>query len=67
MEALDLENKRITLSDKIKDDVIIDKIYLYVKDLYEAKCQYLIKKRENNGLKNMKDPKVFIEYSNSCL
>ena len=27
--------------------------------------QYLIKKCENNGLKNLRDPKAFIEYSNN--
>ena len=30
---------------------IIDKIYLYVKDPYERKFQYLIKKSENKVLK----------------
>ena len=47
------------------DYSIIDKIYLYIKDPNEAKYPYLIKKHENNGLKNLKDPKVFIEYSNN--
>ena len=47
------------------DHSITDKIYLYMKDLYEAKNQYLIKKRECNGLKNLKDPKTFTEYSNN--
>ena len=42
----------------------IDKIYLYAKDLYEAKYQYLINKRESTGLKRFNDPKVFTEYSN---
>ena len=46
---------------------IIDKIYLYVKDPYETKCQYLIKKSENNGLENLKDTKAFIEYSSNLL
>ena len=32
------------------------------KDPNEEKYQYLIKKRESDGLKNMKDPKAFIEY-----
>ena len=41
------------------------KIYLYAKDLYEAKYQYLIKKREKVGLDHFKDPKVFMEYSNN--
>ena len=39
----------------------IDKIYLYVKDPYEAKYQYLINKREKVGLKYYDDPKAFIE------
>ena len=42
----------------------IDKIYLYAKDLYEAKYQYLIKKREKVVLDHFDDPKAFIEYSN---
>ena len=42
----------------------IDKIYLYAKDLYETKYQFLINKRESTGLKHFNDPKAFIEYSN---
>ena len=42
----------------------IDKIYLYAKDPYEAKYQYLINKREKVGLDHFDDPKAFIEYSN---
>ena len=42
----------------------IDKIYLYAKDPYEAKYQFLINKRESTGLKHFNDPKAFIEYSN---
>ena len=42
----------------------IDKIYLYAKDPYEDKYQFLIKKRESIGLKHFNDPKAFIEYSN---
>ena len=41
----------------------IDKIYLYAKDPYEKKYQYLINKREKVGLNNFNDPKAFIEYS----
>ena len=44
---------------------MIDKIYLYVKNLEEPKYQFLINKRENAGIKNLKDPNAFIEYSNS--
>ena len=43
----------------------IDEIYLFAKDTYEAKCQYLIKKREKVGLKHYDNPKAFIEYSNN--
>ena len=42
----------------------IDKIYLYAKDPYETKYQFLINKRERTGLKHFNDPKAFIEYSN---
>ena len=49
------------------DYSIINKIYFYVKDPYEAQYQYLIKKREKNGLEKLKDLKTFIEYSsNQC-
>ena len=43
----------------------IDKIYLYPKDLREPKYQFLIKKREDAGIKNLNDPSAFIEYSNT--
>ena len=42
----------------------IDKIYLYAKDPYETKYQYLINKREKEGLDHFDDPKAFMEYSN---
>ena len=42
----------------------IDKIYLYVKDLYETKYRFLIKRCEGVGLKHCNDPKAFIQYSN---
>ena len=42
----------------------IGKIYLYVKDSYEAKYQYLINKREKVGSDHYDDPKAFMEYSN---
>ena len=42
----------------------IDKIYLYAKDSYEAKYQFLINKRECTSLKHFNDSKAFIEYSN---
>ena len=42
----------------------IDKIYLYAEYPYEAKCHYLIKKREKVGLNHYDDPKAFMEYLN---
>ena len=42
----------------------IDKIYLYAKDPYEAKYQYLINILEKVGIDRLDDPKAFIEYSN---
>ena len=41
----------------------IDKIYLYAKDPYEAKYQFLINKRKSTGVKYFHDPKAFTEYS----
>ena len=43
----------------------IDKIHFYAKDLYEAKYQHLINKREGVGMNHFNDPKAFIEYSNN--
>ena len=42
----------------------IDKIYLYPKDPYEMKNQYLINKGESVGINHFNDPKAFTEYSN---
>ena len=42
----------------------IDKIYLYPKDPFQAKYQFLINRRESTGLKHFNDPKAFIDYSN---
>ena len=41
----------------------INKIYLYVKDPLESKCQLLINEREKVGIQNLKNPKAFIDYS----
>ena len=43
----------------------MDKIYLYAKDLNEAKYQFLTEKREDAEIKYLNDPKAFIEYSNT--
>ena len=42
----------------------IDKIYLYAKNPYEDKYQFLINKKESIRLKYFNDPKAFTEYSN---
>ena len=39
------------------------KIYLYLKDPFESKYQLLIKGREKVGVKTLKNPKAFIDYS----
>ena len=54
-------NELLTL---INNQTNIDKIYLYAKDPYDEKYQYLSNKHENVGLDHFKDPKAFIEYSN---
>ena len=56
--------KTNVLLNLIENQPDIDKIYLYAKDPYEAKYQYLINKREGVGINHFKDLKAFIEYSN---
>ena len=56
--------KTNALLNLINNQPDIDKIYLYAKDPYETKCQYLINKREKVGLDHFDDPKAFMEYSN---
>ena len=56
--------KTNVLLNLINNQPDIDKIYLYAKDPYEAKYQYLIKKREEVGSDHFDDHKAFMEYSN---
>ena len=56
--------KTNALLNLINNQPDIDKIYLYAKDPYETKYQYLINKREKVGLDHFDDPKAFMEYSN---
>ena len=56
--------KTNTLLNLIGNQPDIDNIYLYAKDLYEAKYQYLINECEKVGLNHYDDPKAFMEYSN---
>ena len=46
----------------IENQPNIDKIYLYARDPYESKYQYLINKRESVVINHFKDPKAFIDY-----
>ena len=55
--------KTNALLNLIHNHLDIDKIYLYAKDPYERKYQYLIDKREKVGIDHFKDPKAFMEYS----
>ena len=56
--------KTNALLNLINNQADIDKRYLYAKDPYEKKYQYLINKREKVGLNHFNDPKAFMEYSN---
>ena len=57
--------KTNTLLNLIREQDVIDKIYLYAKDLNGSKYEFLIKKRENVGIKHCNNPNAFIEYSNT--
>ena len=46
---------------------LIHKIYLCAKVLSESKYQFLIKRRENIGMKHLHDPKAFMQYSNTMV
>ena len=58
-------NALLNLIQKQDNDNLIEKIYLYAKDLSEPKCQFLIKKHKDAGIKNLDDPSAFIKYSNT--
>ena len=54
--------KTNVLLNLINNQPDINKMYLYAKDPYEAKYQYLINKREKVRLDHFNDPKSFMEY-----
>ena len=56
--------KNNALLNLIENQPDIDKIYLYAKDPYEAKYQYLINIHEKVDIDHFDDHKAFIEYSN---
>ena len=56
--------KTSALLNLIENQSDIDKIYLYAKNHYQAKYQYLINICKKVGLKGFNDPEAFTEYSN---
>ena len=58
-------NALINLINEQDNCDFIDKIYLYAKDLSQPKFQFLIKKREDAGIRHLNDPNVFIECFNT--
>ena len=56
--------KTNTLLNLINEQHDIDKIYLYARDLSEPKYEYLIKKREDVGIKHVNNPNAFTKCSN---
>ena len=57
--------KTNALINLINEQNDIHKIYLYARDLNEPKYEYLIKSREDAGIKHLKNPNAFIECSNT--
>ena len=55
-------NALLNVIKELDSDNLIERIYLYAKDLNEPKYQFFIKKREGAGIKHLNDPKAFIEY-----
>ena len=59
-----VSGKTNVLLNLIENQPDIDKKYLYAKDPYEAKYQYLINKSEGLAIDHVNDLQAFIEYSN---
>ena len=57
--------KTNALINLINEQNDIDKIYLYARDLSEPKYEYLIKKREDVGIKHVNKSNAFIECSST--
>ena len=49
----------------IKEQGDLDKIYFCAKDLTKPEYEFLIKKREDVGIKHFNDPNTFIECLNT--
>ena len=59
-----LDQKTNSLFNVISQQLDIYKIYLFAKDPYEAKYQFLINKRESISSRYFNVSEDFIEYSN---
>ena len=57
--------KTNALINLINEQNDIDEIYLYARDFSEPKYEFLIKKREDAGIKHLNNPNAFIECSNT--
>ena len=57
--------KTNVLLNLIKEQDDIDKIYFHANDLSRPKYEFLIKKREDAGIKHVNDPKAFLKCSNT--
>ena len=57
-------NTLLHLINNLNKTTLVDKIYVYAKDLREPKYEFLIKNRKNAGINHFKDPAAFIECSN---
>ena len=57
--------KTNALINLINEQNDINKLYLYARDLSEPKYEYLIKIREDAGIKHLNNPNAFIECSNT--
>ena len=57
--------KTNALFNLIKEQDDTDKIYFYAKYLGKPKQEFLIKKREDAGIRHLNDPNAFIECSNT--
>ena len=60
-----IRKKTNELLNLINEQYNIDRIYLYAKDLSKPKYEYLIKKREDVGIKHYNDPNAYIECFNT--
>ena len=62
--VLDQEKQTLLNWIREQDYHVIDKIYLYARDLSEPKYEYLIRKCEDAEIQNLGNPNPLIECSN---